>query len=247
MGQYGEVERPSPSHHTLGMDPLEQHPVCVSLRPRSIVDETQCDSETDGILFAMVFKLNPHHPVVWRTPNSLQIGIDIPLAALSNVNRFEERALTALSKGISRGGLEIIAQECGLDDSTISALLERLKAAIITTHPVHAVPPLRRVALDGTGKTVECIRTLLHAAHFDVIDTHTQKNTFLSSPEIVVIVSHFVTEPFRHARWLRRDIPHIPIVFSDASITIGPLVEPGEGPCIHCRYRLSTARQRSNH
>ncbi|MGL4340787.1 MAG: TOMM precursor leader peptide-binding protein, partial [Rhodoglobus sp.] len=37
-----------------------------------------------------------------------------------------------------------------------------------------------------------------------------------------------------HALWLRRDVPHLPVVLSDTSAMIGPLVEPGSGPCLLC-------------
>ena len=49
-----------------------------------------------------------------------------------------------------------------------------------------------------------------------------------------MLVGHYVLEPARHRRWLRRDIPHLPVVFSDGEIRVGPLVEPGHGPCLYC-------------
>jgi bacteriocin biosynthesis cyclodehydratase domain-containing protein len=29
-------------------------------------------------------------------------------------------------------------------------------------------------------------------------------------------------------------VPHLPIVAADRSVTVGPLVEPGSGPCLYC-------------
>jgi bacteriocin biosynthesis cyclodehydratase domain-containing protein len=49
-----------------------------------------------------------------------------------------------------------------------------------------------------------------------------------------VVVGSYAIEPARYARWLRRDVPHLAVVFGDAGVTVGPLVEPGAGPCLRC-------------
>jgi bacteriocin biosynthesis cyclodehydratase domain-containing protein len=56
-----------------------------------------------------------------------------------------------------------------------------------------------------------------------------------------VIVAHYVVDPELHGRWLRRDIPHLPIVFGDQTVRIGPLVRPGNGPCLYCLELTRTA------
>jgi bacteriocin biosynthesis cyclodehydratase domain-containing protein len=54
-----------------------------------------------------------------------------------------------------------------------------------------------------------------------------------------IAVGHYVLDPDVYGYWLRRDIPHLPVIFTDSSVTIGPLIEPGIGPCLYCleRYR----------
>lgn len=49
-----------------------------------------------------------------------------------------------------------------------------------------------------------------------------------------VILGHFAIAPARYGHWLRWDVPHLPVVFSDLSIRVGPMIRPGDGPCLFC-------------
>ena len=49
-----------------------------------------------------------------------------------------------------------------------------------------------------------------------------------------LLLSHYVVEPELFGYWLSRDIPHLPIVFSDTGVQVGPFIEPGTGPCLYC-------------
>jgi bacteriocin biosynthesis cyclodehydratase domain-containing protein len=53
-------------------------------------------------------------------------------------------------------------------------------------------------------------------------------------------VAHYVLDPEVHGQWLRRDIPHLPVVYADTRVAIGPVVEPGVGPCLYCLQRYRT-------
>ncbi|MDO9591464.1 MAG: hypothetical protein Q7J04_10010, partial [Microcella sp.] len=53
-------------------------------------------------------------------------------------------------------------------------------------------------------------------------------------PGVAVLVSSHVSDPLEHQRWLRRDIAHLPIVFGEVAVTIGPLVVPGVTACLTC-------------
>ncbi len=51
---------------------------------------------------------------------------------------------------------------------------------------------------------------------------------------LAVIAATWAVRPARHLPWLRRDVPHLAIVFDDTGARVGPLVEPGRGPCLRC-------------
>lgn len=53
-------------------------------------------------------------------------------------------------------------------------------------------------------------------------------------PDLVVLVEALVADPERHLRLLADDVPHLSVVVREASVLVGPLVQPGHGPCLRC-------------
>ena len=187
----------------------------------------------------MTLRLDPRHPVVWRSPRSIQIGIDHPLVVITALSDGLERVLAALAAGVPRSGALMIGREGGASDEAILGLLRALRPALLVTGealpgpaPLPAeraepdVPPA--VCVDGSGPTGALIGSLL--------GTLGLRLTGADDPGtgLAVLVGHYALEPERHGHWLRRDVPHLPVVFSDSEVRIGPLVEPGEGPCLSC-------------
>lgn len=162
----------------------------------------------------MVLKLDPRHPLVWRTPESLQIGIDPPLVRLEHVSELQERMLAALAVGVSRPGLEMIGHRDEAD-----ALLRLIVQAL--HEPERAAE--HAVAIVGTGRIVDVLGEALAGLRRDQ-----------QQPDVAVLVNDYVTPPSLHGSWLRRDIPHLPVVVTDGGVTVGPIVEPGDGPCLLC-------------
>ena len=180
-----------------------------------------------GILFLMVLKLDPRYPVVWRSPSSLQVGVDPALVRLDDVTELQERMLAALAVGVSTPGLAMIARG---RDAERDALMRTIAPALLHDVQRAAVS----VALSGTGTTVEAIATALAGSgvHLDVAAD--AAGLADSRPDLAILVHDYVAPPSLHSLWLRRDVPHLPVVFSDCGATIGPMVEPGSGPCLLC-------------
>ena len=150
-----------------------------------------------------------------------------------------ERVLAALSVGVPRSGVLMIGREGGASDEAILGLLRALRPALLVTGetlPSPAPLPMAptepgappAVCVDGDGPTAALIGSLL--------GTLGLRLTGADDPGagLAVIVGHYALEPERHGHWLRRDVPHLPVVFSDSEVRIGPLVEPGVGPCLSC-------------
>ena len=75
------------------------------------------------------------------------------------------------------------------------------------------------------GPTVERIATRSLSAGVRVaVGASTPPTT---TCDLGIAVGHYVLDPESYGFWLRRDLPHLPVVFGDDSVTIGPLVEPG--------------------
>lgn len=164
-----------------------------------------------------MYKISSDLPLVWRTPTSLQIGIDHPRVVIPKIYPEEERLLSALRAGISDASLAAVAEECGLTPAETSAFMSALAPAFMTQPP----SPSWRIALDGTGPLVDTLGLLLIAAGHRVIRASA---AVAGKTDLAIIVGDFALEPHRPGGWLSRDIPHLPIVFSDESVRIGPLL-----------------------
>ncbi len=179
----------------------------------------------------MIFQLDPRIPRVWRSPTDLQFGVDRRLLVLHDVTTAEERLLGDLERGVTRDGLSALAR-AARTPVDIDSLLSRLRPVL--RQPAPTTPSVRRrIALDGGGATARRIATILSSCGLSV----TSDIAEVDRVDAAVVVGHFAVVPERHGRWLRRDIPHLPVVFGDRTVAIGPLVEPGSGPCLSCQER----------
>lgn len=182
----------------------------------------------------MVLKVRAGVPLVWRSPSSLQFGVDVPVVVVGDVDEASERMISALVGGISRSGFDMMARSLGIGTEAASRLLERLAPALESDQdpsppaaPPAAARAAARVAVSGDGPFADELQRLLEA---EGVLAAPDEN----APDLAVIVAGWVIAPEEHGSWLRRDIPHLPVVIGDGGVTIGPLVEPGSGPCLYC-------------
>lgn len=195
-------------------------------------------------------RLDPRHPLVWRSPTSLQLGVDAPIVRFDAVTPAEERMLHALTTGVSLEGLRMIGANSRGAPRSAARLLERVAPALERAGrpPVAALSraPLagHRIALGGSSPVRSAVGDALQSLGAEVFDDADSRETERSGdsgmpvdplPTLAIVVSSWFTPPQRSAAWLRLDVPHLDIVFSDAEVTLGPLVVPGLGPCLHCR------------
>ncbi|MEY4533275.1 MAG: hypothetical protein RI926_1044 [Actinomycetota bacterium] len=164
-----------------------------------------------------MYKINSELPLVWRTPTSLQIGIDHPRVVLPQLYPAEERFISALRAGFGDVSLTAIAAECGLTPPERDALLTALGTALIPTEPRQSW----RIALDGSGPFVDSLGLLLIGTGHRVVRASA---SVAGSSDLAIVVGDYALQPHRPGAWLSRDVPHVPVVFSDESVRIGPLL-----------------------
>ncbi len=174
----------------------------------------------------MILRLDPRWPLVWRTPTSVQVGVDPPLVILDPISELEERLLAAIAVGVSESGLAMLARG---RDEVRESLVARLEPALEAPAAAAAPAPRWCVAVGGSSPFVPELSALLGGCGIRIqsIDEPT-------IPDLAVIVAHHVISPGLHSHWLRRDVPHLPVVFTDRAVVLGPVVEPGTGPCLLC-------------
>ena len=192
---------------------------------------------SSGIIVRMLVRLNPHIPVVWRTPDSLQVGIDAPLAVFDATAPGVERVIAVLRSGAPLPIVEYVAEASGASAVETAELLRVLQPALIPESQPEPVQRPWRVVVDGHAPTAQRIGGLLRELGVDVASHSAVASTAdqaADAADLAVIVGYYALPPERYGRWLRRDIPHLPVVFSDTEIRVGPLIEPGSGPCLGC-------------
>lgn len=187
----------------------------------------------------MALRIDPSVPHVWRSPSSVQFGVDRPTAVLESVSNADERMLEALLRGVPRSALTVIAGACGVAESDVDTLLAALTPVLLAdgAEPRRSESGSRRtgdphVVVDGDGPFAASVGALLAAE-----GVHVRRGSDWRDDErvdLAVIVCDYVVAPERYGVWLRRDIPHLVVVAGDTTVRVGPLVEPGLGPCLYC-------------
>lgn len=172
-------------------------------------------------------RLDPRFPLVWQDPDTLQIGVDPPVVVLSRVDDRFLPLLHELSTGTSPGGVAVCAQASSIDPVEVDAFLERLGPVLTEPSP----PAVRSLVLDAPRPLATGVRAVFETLDYRVVEAESE-----APGSEVLIVADFVLDPLSHHSWLRRDVIHTPIVFSDQSVRVGPRVAPGVSPCAYCLF-----------
>lgn len=171
----------------------------------------------------MTLRLDPAIPLVWRDPHTLQFGVDPVVTVLDVPTPALERLVSALVVGVPEQGFRMLADAERIGAARGDRLLAQL-APCLLPEPVAA--PGRRAIVLGAGPLARGIARLLEELGLRTSDP--------GDAALAVLVSDRVVLPPDHRGWLQRDIPHLPLVADDSSVTLGPLVVPGRSACLHC-------------
>lgn len=83
---------------------------------------------------------------------------------------------------------------------------------------------------DDVGAPVDAATRRLVGASAPLVRTAPRRG----SADLVVLVERLVADPRRHRELVASDVPHLSVVVREASVLVGPLVVPGDGPCLRC-------------
>ena len=176
-------------------------------------------------------RIDPVLPIVWRSPTELQFGAS-PRVVLPEPGEFETGLVSALRHGASPSTLETIGTALGGTAEAVQALLELLAPAFEpATDAAASVRSSRCVALDAPREIGDCLAEHLALLVYDPVPA---ADAEVEHTALAVVAATWVVSPGRHLPWLRADVPHLAIVFDDEGTRVGPLVEPGDGPCLRC-------------
>ena len=176
-------------------------------------------------------QLNPSVQAIWSTPTTLRFGVDQEIVTIENPAPRVERLIAALKNGMPVNRFDGVAQALGVQRGERDQLLAQLDPVLRRTESSDERAGAR-VALIGEHSLVSPLAETLARSGHQRVDA--------SDPEIAVLAAHFVLPLSRSRAWLTRGIPHLPIIFSETVIRVGPLVKPHGNPCCYCVERSRT-------
>lgn len=177
-----------------------------------------------------VFRLPAHLPLLWTSANSVQVGVDPPRARVDNVPDSAAPLLHALREGTPASGLAMLADVHQVSQDWVDHLVESLRPVLDTPAPVRAL----RLETWSTSQAITGLTALAHltGVHMTVPEVITDETE--PSADLVFLVADYLVHPRWADHLLRHNVSHCPVVFSDQTITVGPVVTPGETPCLTC-------------
>ena len=191
-------------------------------------------------------RIDPRLPLLWRTPTEIQIGFARPVAVLTDLTAAQEYVVAALHSGVSDVSLRALASQRGMPATDVSDLLERLRPALESATDVSSLRDRVWVAVDGKGLGAARIahtladtsltRSLFASATVAELlaEAPTHEESRSSASAVVVVVATMALPPERCGPWLRRGVRHLPVVWLDTAVHVGPLIDPGRTACWHC-------------
>jgi hypothetical protein len=186
----------------------------------------------------MAPRIDPTLPLVWRSPTDLQLGASDARVVLPGAGDVETSLIAALRHGASTSTLLTIGTGLGATAEQVRALLTALEPAYLpdperadAASGASSADRRPLIALDADGLVARHLAENLDALGYEIV---TAQEPAADRAALAVIASPWVIPPGRYLPFLRSDLPHLALVFDDAGARVGPLVEPGNGPCLRC-------------
>lgn len=182
-------------------------------------------------------RIDPSLAIVWRNEHQLQFGAPEARAILDCPRRIHLDVVHLLRHGAALETLETIASGIGGGPGDVADVLTALEPALLPAGaptPVGA-PGREPVVVTGNDRTADTIHDALTLLGHQAVRTPAGAPLFTDEPaSLVVLIEDRVVPPTLHLPLLRRDLPHVPVVFGDGDVTVGPLVDPGASACLRC-------------
>jgi hypothetical protein len=177
-----------------------------------------------------MYRLPPNLPLVWTSATSIQVGIDPPRARVDDIPDNAAPLLHALSQGTPASGLAMLARVHQISQDWVDHLVTSLGPALNCPSSSNAL----RLDLWSTSEALSGLAPLATHSGVEVFLPESITDDTAPTGDAVALIADYLVHP-RWADQLSRDnVPHVPVVFSDQTITVGPLVTPGHTPCLVC-------------
>lgn len=190
-------------------------------------------------------QIDPKVAIVWRSEHQLQFGAPTARVVLDCPERVQLDLVHLLRHGAGVDALQAMAAGVGGSPRDVETLLRELEPvltandwsedALPTDSELAAMTEQRPVVICGEGETADTIGRVLRLLGYRALRTSLQVPLLDDEgASIVVLIADRVVPTALHLPLLRRDIAHVPIVFGENEVVVGPLVSPGESGCLRC-------------
>lgn len=179
-----------------------------------------------------MLRLDPAHPPLWRTPTSVQFGMDAR-AVLTDIQPWQEHLVAALRQGIPESALDTVAAALGAPTGTAERLVDSLQA-VLTADDCREVGAAVGVLLADpiSSDARQAFEAGLADGGIEAVPLG--RDAIPDHGRSVVILSHHLADPRRAAALMAADIAHLPVVLGHTGIEVGPVVRPGMTACTSC-------------
>lgn len=174
----------------------------------------------------------PHLRPLRRPDGSVQIGLGPRSVRLIGLTDAECRWLAAVDPAAALTSAVATAALEDIDPARATEVLDRL----VTGGLLHPAPPgdLHHVAVVGSGALPALLVDVLGQSD-RLHATRVRPGAEAEAPAVVaVLVSASPVAPDAAQPWLAAAVPVLPVWCLPDQASIGPLLRPGRGPCLHC-------------
>lgn len=174
-----------------------------------------------------LLRIDPAIHSAWTSPTTLRFGIDRAIVVIDDPPARIERLIGALRDGVPGARYPQIAAAFGVTAVDCEHLLDTLQPVLLPVAEAgRSDTGLLRIHLDEDPDVRTEFAALATAAG------HTLSSA--DDAQLVLLTAQFSCTPARSRQWMTQGKHHLPIVFGESSVSIGPLVGVADNPCAFC-------------
>ncbi|QUY61998.1 hypothetical protein [Gulosibacter molinativorax] len=182
----------------------------------------------------MRYQLPVGVPVTWSSSAEVRVG-GSHLGRVFPDHPAVHAMLDALKLGTDEKFLRILAKSHGLGRERVDAVVEGLIAISV---PVTVPTTGSRRVIVRTPPSAESFARIVvrefARRHHGTALVGADSRDGLDAADLVVEVAEFVIPTRRYLPLLAADVPHLALIRDIDGLQVGPLVVPGQTPCLRC-------------
>ena len=174
----------------------------------------------------LLTRIAPEFAPLWRDGDTLQFGL-VGTVRVHADRPWVERLVSRLCDGMSLASFDVVAHGLGAPRREARALLDALAPVLRTDDP-----PAPAV----WAESVNIADSRVGSWMLDALAGLGVPEAARTDPDAVgIVLVHGAAAAGQMNAYVREDITHLPVAFDFGGVSIGPLVVPGETPCLACR------------